>query len=112
MKTVIIEYATISPAVLANRIEKAFNCLTNWIDIDEDYFEFSVYGCTNLAELEDVLAEYVQCSAFIYLIPIGARTVLARVVYYTTRPRILSSEKINKIAQIFFPKFVQFAQLT
>lgn len=59
MKTVIIEYATISPAVLANRIEKAFGCLTKWRDIDEDYFEFSVFGCTDLAMLEDVLAEYV-----------------------------------------------------
>lgn len=59
MKTVIIEYAVISPAVLANKIEKAFSCLCNWKDIDEDYFEFSVYGCTDLSELEDVLAEYV-----------------------------------------------------
>ena len=59
MKTVIIEYAVISPSVLASIIEKAFNCLTVWIDLNEDYFEFSVYGCTDLAELEDVLAEYV-----------------------------------------------------
>jgi len=59
MKTVIIEYAKISPAVLASRIEKAFECLTNWRDIDEDYFEFSVYGRFDLAELEDVLAEFV-----------------------------------------------------
>ena len=108
MKTVIIEYARISPAVLANRISNAFHCLTNWKDIDEDYFEFSVYGCTELAELEDVLAEYVQCLAFFYFNAIGARTVLARVVYYTTRPRILSSEKFKKFAQIFFPKFVHF----
>lgn len=59
MKTVIIEYARISPSVLANIIEKAFNCLTVWKDLNEDYFEFSVYGCTDLAELEDTLAEYV-----------------------------------------------------
>lgn len=59
MKTVIIEYATISPIILTNKIEKAFNCLTSWSDIDEDYFEFSVYGCTDLEMLEDVLAEYV-----------------------------------------------------
>lgn len=108
MKTVIIEYARISPAVLANRISNAFHCLTNWKDIDEDYFEFSVYGCTELAELEDVLAEYVQYLAFFYFNAIGARTVLARVVYYTTRPRILSSEKFKKFAQIFFPKIVHF----
>lgn len=61
MKTVIIEYATISPAVLANRIEKAFpGCMCNWKDIDEDYFEFTVmFFSGDLAELEDVLAEYV-----------------------------------------------------
>ena len=59
MKTVIIEYAKISPAVLENIIKKAFDCFCAWADIDEDYFEFSVYGCTELAELEDVLAEYV-----------------------------------------------------
>ena len=59
MKTVIIAYETISPVVLANRIEKAFNCMTRVKDIDEDYFELSVFGCTDLAELEDVLAEYV-----------------------------------------------------
>ena len=59
--TVIIEYAVISPAVLANKIEKAFSCLCNWRDIDEDYFEFTVIGvcACDMDELEDVLAEYV-----------------------------------------------------
>ena len=59
MKTVIIEYARISPAVLASRIEKAFECLTFWRELDTDYFEFSVYGCVALDELEDVLAEFM-----------------------------------------------------
>lgn len=59
MKTVIIAYERISPAVLANRIEKAFDCLCNWHDIDEDFFEFSVFYCKDLEMLEDVLAEYV-----------------------------------------------------
>lgn len=59
MKTVIIEYAMISPIILTNKIEQAFGCLTSWMDINEDFFEFSVYGCTDLAMLEDVLAEYV-----------------------------------------------------
>ena len=59
MKTVIIEYAVISPAVLANKVEKAFSCLCNWRDIDEDYFEFTVIGACDMNELEDVLAEYV-----------------------------------------------------
>lgn len=59
MKTVIIEYAVISPAVLANRVERAFNCLTSWRDSNEDFFEFSVFDCSDLGMLEDVLAEYV-----------------------------------------------------
>lgn len=59
MKTVIIEYARISPAVLASRIEKAFDCLTSWRELDEDCFEFSVYGCVTLDELEDILAEFM-----------------------------------------------------
>ena len=28
-------------------------------DIDEDYFELTVWGCTDLEMLEDVLAEYM-----------------------------------------------------
>lgn len=60
MKTVIIEYAVISPAVLASRVERAFEgCVCRWKDIDEDYFEFSVFFCHDLAELEDVLAEFM-----------------------------------------------------
>ena len=59
MKTVVIEYAKISPAVLVSMIESTFKCIATWRDIDEDYFEFSVYGCTDLAGLKNVLAEYV-----------------------------------------------------
>lgn len=60
MKVTIIEYAKISPAVLESIILKAFDtAMCNWIDIDEDYFEFHVYGVSDLAMLEDVLAEFV-----------------------------------------------------
>lgn len=61
MKTVIIEYAKVSPAVLATIVEKAFACLCDWHDIDEDFFEFIVIGVPGylMAELEDTLAEYV-----------------------------------------------------
>lgn len=61
MKTVIIEYATIAPTILANKIEKAFTCLCKWTDIDEDYYELTIIGvcACDFAELEDVLAEYV-----------------------------------------------------
>ena len=61
MKTVIIEYAMIDPVTLINKIEKAFpRTMARFTDIDEDYFELSVWGCTDLEMLEDVLAEYVQ----------------------------------------------------
>ena len=60
MKTVIIEYAVIDPITLINKIEKAFpGAMARFIDIDEDYFELSVWDCTDLEMLEDVLAEYV-----------------------------------------------------
>ena len=59
MKTVIISYERISPVVLANRIERGFECLCVWRDINEDFFELSVFYCEDLDMLEDVLAEYV-----------------------------------------------------
>lgn len=61
MKTVIIEYAKVNPGVLAARVEKAFACLCDWHDVDEDFFEFIVIGVPAylMAELEDTLAEYV-----------------------------------------------------
>lgn len=59
MKTVLIDYAIIDPMILTNKIERVFGCLTSWMDINEDYFEFSVYGCADLEMLEDAFAEYV-----------------------------------------------------
>ena len=60
MKTVIIEYAVIDPVTLINKIERAFpGTMARFTDIDEDYFELSVWCCTDLAMLEDVLAEYM-----------------------------------------------------
>jgi hypothetical protein len=60
MKTVIIEYATVSPAVLEMTVKRAFpTAICMWKDMSEDYFEFTVFGVADLAELEDVLAEYV-----------------------------------------------------
>ena len=60
IKTVIIEYAVIDPVTLINRIERAFPvAIAIFSNIDEDYFELSVWGCTDLEMLEDVLAEYV-----------------------------------------------------
>ena len=60
MKTVIIEYAMVDPVTLINKIEKAFpGAMARFTDIDEDYFELSVWCCNELEMLEDVLAEYV-----------------------------------------------------
>lgn len=60
MKTVIIDYEVISPAVLELKIKRAFpSAMCKWKDIDEDSFEFSVFGVADLEMLEDVLAEYV-----------------------------------------------------
>lgn len=60
MKTVIIEYAVIDPITLINKVEKAFpGTMAIFTDIDEDYFELAVWGCTDLEMLEDILAEYM-----------------------------------------------------
>lgn len=63
--TVIIEYATISPAVLGSLVRNAcINAFVDWRDINEDYFEFSVCGWLpltpqDLKAIEGVIAEYV-----------------------------------------------------
>ena len=58
MKT--FEYAVIDPITLINIVERAFRgAMAIYNDIDEDYYELSVYDCTDLEMLEDVLAEYV-----------------------------------------------------
>ena len=59
MKTVLINYERISPAVLAHKIERAFACMTKYKEVDEDTYELSVFGCIDLAMLENLLAEYV-----------------------------------------------------
>lgn len=60
MKTVIIEYATVAPNVLEMIITNAFpKAMCTWKDLDEDYFEFTVFGVLDLAMLEDVIAKYM-----------------------------------------------------
>jgi hypothetical protein len=60
MKTVIISYELISPAVLEMRVRNAFpTAMCKCRDIDEDSFEFSVFGVSDLPMLEDILAEWV-----------------------------------------------------
>ena len=59
MKTILIKYETISPVALAYKVERAFACMTKYREVDEDTYELSVFGCTDLAMLEDLLAEYV-----------------------------------------------------
>ena len=60
MKTVIIEYSTIAPNVLKKITTDAFPAvICTWKDLDEDYFEFTVFGVLDQAMLEDVIAEYM-----------------------------------------------------
>ena len=58
MKDVIIEYAMIDPVTLINKIEKEFPlAIAGFTDINEDYFELSVWGCNDLERLEEMLIE-------------------------------------------------------
>jgi hypothetical protein len=60
MKTIFVEYEMMSPARLETIVKRAFpTAMCKWKDINEDYFEFTVFGVTDLAMLEDVLAEWV-----------------------------------------------------
>lgn len=60
MKTVIVEYATISPLVLEMVVKRAFPwAMCKWKDLGEDCFEFTVCCVSDLEMLEDILAEYV-----------------------------------------------------
>lgn len=58
--TVIIEYATISPALLEHLVSKDLMGWCFWKEIDEDSFEFSV-SCReeDAASIERKLAQYV-----------------------------------------------------
>lgn len=63
--TVMVDYATISPLVLANLIERRVPlAVCSYRDCGEDSFEFSVCGwlpltSKDLAEVERILADYV-----------------------------------------------------
>ena len=54
----IIDYAVISPAVLEYLITSVVNCVCDWSDISEDFFEFRVLSCEDLSKAEKVLARY------------------------------------------------------
>ena len=60
MKSYTCEYALIDPATLVGAIAYAFPGSTAiWTDVDEETFEVTVYGVTDLDELDDVLAPYI-----------------------------------------------------
>ena len=60
MKSYLIDYAAISPDTLTDAIEYAFKGATVlWEDVDDDSFEVTVYGVTDLDRLDDVLAPYI-----------------------------------------------------
>lgn len=60
MKTIFVEYEMVSPVELEMIVKRVFPiAMCRWKDVNEDYFEFTVFGVTDLAMLEDVLAEWV-----------------------------------------------------
>jgi hypothetical protein len=60
MKSYLIDYAAISPDTLIDAIEYAFpKASAIWVDVDEDSFEVTVYGVTDLDVLDDILAPYI-----------------------------------------------------
>ena len=61
MNTFVIEYATISPAVLAAILENKFTCFCSWRDINEDSFEFTVMLASEskIAELKNIISKYL-----------------------------------------------------
>ena len=61
MKTFVIEYAKISPAVLAAILENKFTSFCSWRDINEDSFEFTVTLASEskIAELENFISKYL-----------------------------------------------------
>lgn len=60
MKSYFIDYEAISPDTLIGAIEYAFQGATaTWGDVDDDCFEVTVYGVTDLDELDNALAPYL-----------------------------------------------------
>ena len=59
--TAIIDYANITPNILAMRLFTELSCSVSWRDIDEDYFEISVISDSafTLRQAENILAQYV-----------------------------------------------------
>ena len=56
--TMTLDYAKISPSVLANRIERDFNCFCFYHDMNEDRFSFTVTECDNLEAVNRILEAY------------------------------------------------------
>ena len=61
MKTFVIKYAKISPAVLTAILENKFTSFCSWRDINEDSFEFTVTLASenNITELENFISKYL-----------------------------------------------------
>lgn len=58
--TVFIKYERVSPAVLANTLERYYGASVFYEDVNEDYFSLTFFGCFfgSLDEMLDYLAEY------------------------------------------------------
>lgn len=59
MKVFVIEYATVSPSVLAAEIESRFDCLCSWRELSEDAYEMCVTGDCGGEALAEIIAEVV-----------------------------------------------------
>lgn len=59
--TVIVDYTNIAPDILAMRLFTELSCSVSWRDLDEDYFEISVFSDSAwiLKRAENILAQYV-----------------------------------------------------
>lgn len=60
MKTILVDFESISPTDLEGIVLRAFpQAECRWRQFDQDSYEMSVYWVRDLAMLEDVLAEWV-----------------------------------------------------
>lgn len=59
MKVFVVEYAAVSPSVLAAAIESRFDCLCSWRELSEDAYEMCVTGDYDGEALFEAIAEVV-----------------------------------------------------
>ena len=53
-----VSYEVVSPAVLATIVEKEFEVLCTWRDINEDYFTLVVFDDINREQLQKIIERF------------------------------------------------------